>query len=560
MTRFVLLDSDIGNHVDDAFAMAAVCSAPGVRLAGVTTTGENAALRAVLARRLLDAYGAGAVPVASGSPPPSQTVPLRGRTLSLAKEWADEARGAVESSAVELMRRAIDEHPGLTVIATAPLTNVAALIRRHPEAARSIGRIIFMGGWSVQALPEYNLRADPEAVQVVLGSGVPLTSVGYEVTLRCALKRPHLRQLESARGDGPRLLYTFYQSWREQAPSVAPIMHDPLTVAALSRPDLVEIAQVPLKVVLDEGPGRGTLYRAVDGRPVDVCTAVDPGAYLTWLMQLVAPEPAQPAAGPVDPSTWRVQVKEAYHIAHYAGWSNAADTGEHHVVLLVTEGEGRLELEGESYRLAPGTAAYLPAGVAYRLQTAAGMKSYWFHFAFQVATGSTQVEFRRRIPELQLFYPEHARTPMLLAQAERILRHWLDPWLEGHLLCQASLLELLAHLLYMKQEAAKGAPDDVVVRAQRYIHARARQHLTLEELSRHVNVSKFHLARLFRDAYGVPPLEYHTRLRMEHAKRLLSLGTMPVSAVAAQLGYASRQAFSRAFHRETGVPPSEYRE
>lgn len=560
MRTKVLLDSEIGNHIDDAVAMAALCNAPNLQLVGVTTTGEKAEWRAVLARRLLDAYGCCDVPVAAGKPPPAKSMELRGRSLEVAQEGSGCLPFVQRHSAVELMRDVIQANPGLTIIATAPLTNIAALLDEYPEIEASIGRIIFMGGWSTQALPEYNLRADPGAVARVLATAIPLTAVGYEVTLRCTLKRPHIKQLENAADEGPRFLHTLFKAWEHDAKGVAPIMHDPLTVAALGAPHLARFQPVLLKVDLREGPGRGALYRAPDGKQVDVCTAVDTGAYLNWLVDTVAPDRFAQFERKIDPSLWHVQLQEAYHVSHYAGWCNAADTGEHHVVVLVSKGMGTLQVGRRKYELSEGAALYLPAHQPYNLETTGGMQSYWFHFFFHVHTSSTAHEVFYQVPGLQTYYPPHARTPLLREQAERILQYWLNPWLEGHLLCQASLLELLGHLFSISQEkpAASESEDEVVQEAQHFIHANVRRHLTLEEIAQHVGMSKYHLARKFRAAYGLAPLQYHTYLRMQHAKRLLSLNTMPISEVAAQLGYASPHAFSRAFHREVGVPPSEY--
>lgn len=79
----------------------------------------------------------------------------------------------------------------LTIVATAPLTNVAALLLAHPELKANIAGISLMGGglahgnWTPAA--EFNILADPEAADVVFRSGLPITMAGLDVTEQALL-------------------------------------------------------------------------------------------------------------------------------------------------------------------------------------------------------------------------------------------------------------------------------------------------------------------------------------------------------------------------------------
>ena len=95
-----------------------------------------------------------------------------------------------------------------------------------------------------------------------------------------------------------------------------------------------------------------------------------------------------------------------------------------------------------------------------------------------------------------------------------------------------------------------------IERARSFIHAAAHRCLTLDEIAAHAALSRFHLTRSFAEAFDVPPLAYHRRLRLEEAARLLRAETAGASEIAAQLGYTSPSAFTRAFRQHFGVPPS----
>jgi AraC family transcriptional regulator len=97
-------------------------------------------------------------------------------------------------------------------------------------------------------------------------------------------------------------------------------------------------------------------------------------------------------------------------------------------------------------------------------------------------------------------------------------------------------------------------------RARAVIHAGADGPLTLEEVCREAALSRFYLTRMFTEVYGLPPLAYHRRLRLDRAAAKLQHDLATPKELAEQLGYGSLSAFSRAFRSQFGVPPSRHRE
>jgi purine nucleosidase len=174
----VLFDTDIGTDVDDVYALAVIIHRPELELLGVTTVSSDAVERARLAAKFLAVAGGKwrRVPVYAGISTPAQNM----RQVEWARGFESPALHA--SGGVEFMRREIAKRPGaVTIIAVGELTNVAALLESEPAIARKIKAIALMGGAIHRGYaagskpePEWNIKSNARAAQVVFGSGVPL--------------------------------------------------------------------------------------------------------------------------------------------------------------------------------------------------------------------------------------------------------------------------------------------------------------------------------------------------------------------------------------------------
>ena len=190
--RPIILDCDPGH--DDALAMLLALARPEVRLLAVTTVGGNADLRRTTRNALavLTLAGRTDVPVAMGAPGPLVR-PLRvadwvhGESGLDGADLPEPAAQPVSEGAVALMARLIGESPTpVTLVPTGPLTNVALLLRAHPELRPRIARICLMGGsmgeGNATASAEFNIWVDPEAAAEVFDCGLPVAMMGLDVT------------------------------------------------------------------------------------------------------------------------------------------------------------------------------------------------------------------------------------------------------------------------------------------------------------------------------------------------------------------------------------------
>lgn len=187
----VIMDVDTG--IDDALALLFAVAHPEIDLLGVTCVAGNAGLEQVVDNtlRILHLAGATDVCVAAGAARPL-IAPARSASHvhgadGLGGIGLPAATGSAgDETAVALMRRLILQHPDpVTLVALAPQTNLALLLRTHPEVVENIAGIVFMGGsasvGNATAVAEFNVWHDPEAAAIVLDSGVPTRMYGLDV-------------------------------------------------------------------------------------------------------------------------------------------------------------------------------------------------------------------------------------------------------------------------------------------------------------------------------------------------------------------------------------------
>jgi len=306
MAESVIIDCDPGH--DDALALLLAAGDPRLRLLGVTTVAGNQTLDKTTrnALRILALAGVADVPVAAGC-----DRPLVGE-LTVAEDIhgssgldgpdLDVPVGEVAGvHAVELMRRLIigGDAP-VTLIATGPLTNVALLLRSHPEVVPRVRRVVFMGGSTERGnttpYGEFNIVTDPEAADIVLRSGLPVTMIGLNVTHQALATDEVIAEF---RAMGTRLglicaeLMTFFAStYRRVFGFEHPPVHDPIAVAAVLEPAMVRTVAVPVAVELAGAYTRGgtvvDLHRRTGNAPnADVAVGLDVDAFWRLLMDAV---------------------------------------------------------------------------------------------------------------------------------------------------------------------------------------------------------------------------------------------------------------------------------
>ena len=281
----VVLDTDIGTDIDDAFALALIINSPELELLGVTTVAGDSQARARLAAKMLWEAGGGwrKVPVYAGQAGTPQPIDQT--------RWADGFTSPAlhMSGAVEFMRAEINRRPGeVTIIAIGELTNVAALLKSDRAMAKKLARIALMGGSIARGYgpdskpePEWNIKSNPDAAQTVFSSGVPLLVAPLDVTAMLQLDAAGLRRVFTHLTPLTNTLTILYHLWGNETPT----LFDPMAVAMLIDSSLCETKQLAIEV---DTQG---FTRVVESKPANATVGMhtDPKKFFDFYLSRVAP-------------------------------------------------------------------------------------------------------------------------------------------------------------------------------------------------------------------------------------------------------------------------------
>ncbi|MFF5252534.1 nucleoside hydrolase [Streptomyces leeuwenhoekii] len=309
----VIIDCDTG--IDDALALLFAVRHPGLDLRAVTCVAGNTDVDGVVRNTLtvLEQAGAPAVPVARGAERPLIEAVRTARHVHGRDGMGDlglpaPTRTAADVDAVTLLRREILASPRpVTLVPTAPLTNIALLLRTHPEVTRNIERIVFMGGavatGNATPVAEFNVWHDPEAAAVLLTAGVPMTMYGLDVFQQVVVPGADVARLRGSSEPGARLAGELLAHRGPATDATEPGggLGDAGAVCAVADPAGLTTELLPVEVALAPGPTRGQTIVDRRARPgeseiheggreqtlVDVALGVDVERYVKLYLAAV---------------------------------------------------------------------------------------------------------------------------------------------------------------------------------------------------------------------------------------------------------------------------------
>lgn len=289
----IIIDTDIGDDVDDAYALALAMCMPEIELLGVVTTYRNATMRCKIARALMEEWRP-KIPVYAGLDSPEKEpfhnfdyeTFVDGKPVIGQYEPYMEHYRAATGCGIEFMAQTLKKYPHTVHIAAiGPLTDIAALIQQYPDEAALVGSIVLMGGHFTGQRPEWNIRCDPEAADVVFRSGLPVRAIGWEITTQTVFDCRTAEYFRSLTGLTHSRLQRMTEIWlhnnRHRNP---PIMHDALAVAGISR-DFCSFTKMDVRVELD-GPLRGQTIAAAGGN-IDVAQTLDVKGFFEFLKKTI---------------------------------------------------------------------------------------------------------------------------------------------------------------------------------------------------------------------------------------------------------------------------------
>jgi len=208
MTR-LLIDTDPG--IDDSMAIQVALKSPEIQVEAMTTVFGNHYVDVTTRNALINLEQAGRtdIPVAQGASQPlvrefvPGTAEVHGKGGLGDCEWTDPQGKPVDTPAAMLIVDRVMRSPcAITLLAVAPLTNLALALRLEPRIASNVREVVVMGGviqpTRDDPIAETNFRFDPEAARLVFHAGWPLTMLGLDVTMKAAMTTAHLERIQTA--------------------------------------------------------------------------------------------------------------------------------------------------------------------------------------------------------------------------------------------------------------------------------------------------------------------------------------------------------------------------
>lgn len=302
MTK-ILIDTDISlgtpkAEIDDGAALLALLNTS-AEILGISTVYGNAPIQVVNNNlpRLLNYAGREDIPVAQGA---STALVEDVEWQSFLATWQSQHgatpewdRPTAAQTAVDFIIEIVKQNPGeVIILALGPLTNLALALQRSPKIVKQVKEVVLMGGsLSDVAEPEFNIRNDPEAAEMVLQADWPLRMLGLEITRQVLFTREDFAELNSG-NPAVSLL-------QEQAKQWIPIveaqgwesggcsLHDAVAVAAVCQPALFQFRPVGVEVITAKNKVRGAVQVAKDGRgsQIQMAVDIDVAATHSWIKQ-----------------------------------------------------------------------------------------------------------------------------------------------------------------------------------------------------------------------------------------------------------------------------------
>ena len=303
----VIIDGDPGH--DDVFAIWLAAGHPKIDLRAITTVGGNGYLKytTLNARIACTVAGINGVPIAAGADKPlvrdlHPAAHIHGENALGGPVLPEPTVPLDKRTAVELIADTLlSSAESIVLVPTGPLTNIAHLIQERPEVLDKVKEIVWMGGSTTRGnhtpYAEFNAWVDPEAVDVVVKSGLPFTMVGLNITHQALITADVIARIGAIGNEtsrfGVELLKFFcstYDAWEGMAEGP---LHDPVTVALVALPQVVQSQRAHLDVELEgtftAGATSVDMFDMLKKEPnVTIATVLDVDAYWTLIADAIS--------------------------------------------------------------------------------------------------------------------------------------------------------------------------------------------------------------------------------------------------------------------------------
>lgn len=293
----LILDMDPG--IDDAVALSIALTRPEFDLKLLTGVAGNVSVEKTTANllKLEEFFNRTDIPVAMGAKAPlkrefKDASYIHGASGMPGYDFPELTHHPIKDSAVEAMYQVLsDVAEPITIVATGSYTNVALLINQYPNITSKIKRLILMGGslsgGNVSSVAEFNVFTDPDAAKIVFESGLDITMIGLDVTLKALLSNQTIEDIAEI-GEVGKMISGVMTAYNDVEEAGKP-MHDVNTILFLLHPEFFTLED-HMVYVITEGPAIGgtiadTQDRWSNGKlNAHVAVDIDAKAFEKWFL------------------------------------------------------------------------------------------------------------------------------------------------------------------------------------------------------------------------------------------------------------------------------------
>lgn len=261
----VILDTDIADDIDDAFALDFLLKKDDIfEVLGVTTVFKNVLERAKIAKKIIR-LNKKDVPVFMGENKPLKSDVVyfnyekENHLLSYKKDLDSEV--VEEMDGVNFILKSIKENPNeIVLLGIGPSTNIAKAIKQDLETMKLVKKIVIMQGtnnFNPVYAKEWNVLVDPEAAQILLTSELPVRFIPHEITCQTTLDENELKEVLSRNNPSAKYVNEMLKEWMA-ANNRMPVLHDVLPIYSLISSTCFEYKNATIEVPLEEDK-RGAL-------------------------------------------------------------------------------------------------------------------------------------------------------------------------------------------------------------------------------------------------------------------------------------------------------------
>jgi len=293
----IIIDTDIGDDIDDALAVAFAVRRPELSIKAITTVFRRTDLRAAILAKLLSVLGADDIPIAPGLRLPIRGVPddvRRRLEEGEPNQYAfvkpdDDIRPFTSDDAVGLIIDTVNKFENdITVVTIGAISNLAAAIEKEPAIVKKVNQIAIMGGAPFANRVEHNIKCDPDAAKVVFNCGAKIFLGAFEPTCQIIMTPAHIERLKACRTPLSGALVELIECWwPRRGPKVGPVLYDVAPILWCFEKKFFKTQ--PMRVDVET---EGTLTRGytvpVRGEPnMEVCSELDAKGILELFMDTI---------------------------------------------------------------------------------------------------------------------------------------------------------------------------------------------------------------------------------------------------------------------------------